>query len=156
MKTEELKSKICFEGRDVGHNQTMITGKLEVRAVMKYDRRAIEFYQNGARALDEIKEQIREMIVRHIYDDGPSVEELEKAWRQLWDSMYCGIEPSFSPSAISVMKHCFIVGQEWGRTRAANAPDHEKPNPACSAVTGHRWRNVSADGNKKSMRPLWT
>ena len=69
MKADELKSKIQFESRDVGHNLTMITGKLEVHAVMEYDRRAIESYQNSARALDEIKEQIREMIMRHIYDD---------------------------------------------------------------------------------------
>lgn len=69
MKAEELKSKICFESCDVGHSLTMITGKLEVQAVMEYDRRAIEAYQDSARALDAIKEQIREMIMRHIYDD---------------------------------------------------------------------------------------
>lgn len=69
MKAEELKSKIQFESRDVGHNLTMITGKLEVHAVMEYDRLAIEAYQNSSRAVDEIKEQIREMIMRHIYDD---------------------------------------------------------------------------------------
>lgn len=69
MKAEELKSKIQFESRDVGRNLTMITGKLEVHAVMEYDRREIETYRNGDHALDEIKEHLREMIMRHIYDD---------------------------------------------------------------------------------------
>ena len=63
MKAEELKSKIQFKSLDVGHNLTMITGTIEVHASMEYDRR----YQNIA--LDEIKEQMREMIMRHIYDD---------------------------------------------------------------------------------------
>jgi hypothetical protein len=69
MKAEELKSKIQFESRHVGNNLTMITGKLEVHAVMEYDRNAIESHQNSDRALAKIKERIREMIMRHIYDD---------------------------------------------------------------------------------------
>ncbi len=68
MKAEELKSKIQFESREVGHNLTMITGKLQVHAVMGFDRSAIEA-QSSDRVLEEIKEQIREMIMRHIYDD---------------------------------------------------------------------------------------
>lgn len=69
MKSEELKSKIQFESHDVGHNLTIIIGKLEVRAVVLHDRHQIEAHQNSGRALDEIKERIREMIMRHIYDD---------------------------------------------------------------------------------------
>jgi hypothetical protein len=69
MKAEELKSKIQFESCDVGHNLAMITGKLEVQAVMEYDRRQIEAYRTCDRALDEIKERLREMIMRQIYAD---------------------------------------------------------------------------------------
>lgn len=80
MKAEELKSKIQFESHDVGHNLAMIAGKLEVHAVMEYDQRAIEF----SRDLDEIKERIREMIMRRIYDD--QRHELYDALMELFES----------------------------------------------------------------------
>lgn len=69
MKAEELKSKIQVETQDAESNQVRIVGKLEVRAVMYYDRQALALSQDAGAVLDEIKERIREMIMRHIYDD---------------------------------------------------------------------------------------
>ncbi len=52
----------------------------------------------------------------------PSLEELESAWADLWKHLG---EPEYSPSAISLAKHCFMVGQEWGANRAANSKSSE-------------------------------
>jgi len=66
MKADELKSKIQFESRDVSHNLTMITATVQVHAIMEYDQNEVA---RIPKALDDIKEQLREMVMRHIYDD---------------------------------------------------------------------------------------
>ena len=48
----------------------------------------------------------------------PSLEELETTWAELWKHLG---EPTYSPSAIEIAKHCFMVGVDWGIKRAANA-----------------------------------
>jgi hypothetical protein len=65
MKADELRSNIQFKRHDVGPNRTTLIGTLEVHASIDY---TAEFAKHPG-ALDEIKEQIRERIMRHLYDD---------------------------------------------------------------------------------------
>lgn len=66
MKAQDLKSKIQFCSEEVSHNRVMITASVEVHAVMEYDKQAVAGIPT---AIDDIKDRLREMIMRHIYDD---------------------------------------------------------------------------------------
>ncbi len=68
MKPEELKSKINFSFKDDGP-RTRVTATLVIGSSLEYDRREIASYNNGNRAIDEIKERLREEIIRELYED---------------------------------------------------------------------------------------
>lgn len=116
MKAEELKSKIHFESYDVGNNLTMITGKLEVHAVMEYDRRAIEAF-HSAGVLDEIKERIREMIMRRIYDD--QRHELYDAMNELFNAA------PMDYSAMAAAREKILSAAKRQRASVPNVPLNE-------------------------------
>jgi len=82
MKAEELKSRIQFGIEDDDRNLIKVTGRLELNAIVVYDRRSIEASRDPARSLDAIKERICETIMREIYDDQRN--ELEAAIIELF------------------------------------------------------------------------
>lgn len=53
----------------------------------------------------------------------PTLAELEVAWRDFWETLGA---PDYSPGAVALAKHCFMVGQEWGRNRTAPSDGAEE------------------------------
>lgn len=69
MKAEELKSKIRFEVTESGMGLATLTGRLEICETINYDARALQRFGGTARAVEEMKEHVREVLVRRVYED---------------------------------------------------------------------------------------
>lgn len=69
MNPEDLRSKITFESRPVECGRVMLTAKLALWQSCIYDKIAFESYAHLDDAVEEIKERLREEMMRRIYED---------------------------------------------------------------------------------------